>query len=584
MLLSLIYGSTGFGQAFQTTIANPNFDYNHYSIETLPSAGGGYICAGTLFGAGNNDIHVFKVNTMGNMVWERIIDLSPDDRALDVVIDPYGAIVITGYTSPQIVPNDAELYIAKLGPSGNVLADSKLAGFQASVGTNVIYSSLTNTYVVGGFYGEPLTGYPLIGNEALVAEFDISTLGLNGHVEIMGGIDQHSAINDIVETSNGYFVTGSVGLPGSEEQGVLAVTLNTSLAITGDVSFESTNHQHVGVSLVYYAADDIIYLMSNNSIIHNPQVTAIVDVANAPVIADHYALVLDPSLGTKNAAGFELKLAPWNANRLVACGYFKEYPDMFGVNHTTPWITEFDRVTGAMVNCFVWPTSAQNFHATGGGVLSTFEGEHPYIYNQEILTERLDGQGFVFVGPRRVGARFGIDLVTTHWGGGMPCYNNYMYSTDVIYSAPLTVFDNYYTITNPSPGAVTGPGFSIHTVECPAMAVSPTSPPTDETENGENDALYGTTAGLLNDAANSDLLEVSPNPFNDNVWISLKGDNLSGEITIRNAIGQIVYQSNEISGEGFSTTVDASSFDKGIYVISYSNSNGVLKTKKIVKI
>ncbi|MFT5819208.1 MAG: hypothetical protein ACI8ZM_000431 [Crocinitomix sp.] len=578
--LSLITATTSFGQAFQKTITNPNFDFNHYSIETLPSAGGGYVCAGTLFGSGNNNMHIFRTDLSGNMLWEKVIDQSNDDRCLDLAIDPSGAIIITGYTTPGLA-NEPELYIAKLSPAGNISGDNSLSGYPASAGTNVVYSGSTNSYIVGGFYSNTLNGYPLTGNKALLVEFSAS-LGLNNYIEIGGGINQHSSINDIAVTPAGYFITGSIGISGfGEEQGVLAMMLDNSFGLIGDVSFESTNTQHAGVSVVFNQVDDAVYLMSNNSNGHNPQITLIKDVTSAPILAGEYLLNLDPSWGDYNAAGFQLRQAPWNANNLVACGYFKEFPDPNGNSSTTPWITEFDKGTGANVNCATWPNSAQSFHAHGGGILSTFEDEHPYIYNQEILTPRADGQGFVFVGPTRIGARFGIDLVTMHQGWGMPCYNNYNYSVLTAPSVTVPTFVSNLPITDAPVGAVAQNMNSTWLIHCIAMASS-ASPVVDE--GSENDSSpYGTAAGIITDSEIPSF-EIAPNPFSNAFIVSLNGENIDGRISVLNSIGQVVFQSGPINGAFVRTEINSAQFEKGIYIITYSNAYGLQKTEKIVKI
>jgi len=318
-------------QNFQRTFFDPSdSDMNHYNVAINPSTGN-YVIAGTLFGtSGNNDIEVFSTDKGGHLLWTKKIDITNDDRALDVTFDAYGDIIVTGYIE-TIATNETEMYIVKLDPSGNFINDFTAEGFHAAAATNVIHSSATDTYIIGSFASEPLS-FPLIGANARILELD---LGLNvvNNVELSSIFDQHTSINDIVEVPTGYFVTGSIAIDGSfpsNGQGVLAIFLDHSLNVIHDLSFESTNFEHVGVSAVYDANTDEIFLMSNNSVIHNPQISYIRDVSGVPFIWRSYYLQLDPTFGSTNPAGFQIEKSVDNPVALVAVGYYRTNTDPNG--------------------------------------------------------------------------------------------------------------------------------------------------------------------------------------------------------------------------------------------------------------
>lgn len=588
-LLTLILGVLGFGitgisQNFQSTIFRSGLDYNHYSIETTP--GGDYVCAGTLFdAAGRTDIHVIRLDVNGNIIWERTINQSDDDRALDVLVDPAGDIVVTGYISPTAV-NYPELYVVKLDGGGNYIADRTIQQFHASAGTNVIYSNSQNTYIVGGFYSEPLS-VPLIGNEAMIVEFDMGLNYLN-HMQYSSADQEHSAINDIVEIPGGYFITGSVGNASGYpigEQGVLAMRLDFSFGITANLTFEATNLDHNGVSLWYDSSLDEILLMSNNSVIHNPQITYIRDVSGAPFIATEYYLELDPTYGMHNAAGFELQQCDWDPSTYVACGYFRTQDDGSGSNvHAIPWIVQFDKNTGAQVAGLIWPAPSPNFHAHGGGIFSTFSGEHPYIFNQEIMTLRADRRGYVFIGPRDVGGNFGIDVVTTLQMEPLPCYERIGYDNISISSVLIPAGDNFTAVTDPTPGAPVDPFNSDFRVFCEELYAA-CAPPVEQggviiMDSEIEEHGTASTGGL---SVNPEDFKVSPNPFTTEFNIELTGENLSGQLVLLNAVGQVVYKSDQLGGNYFRTTVNMEPFEQGIYILKLSNGNKEL-TKRVVKL
>ena len=81
----------------------------------------------------------------------------------------------------------------------------------------------------------------------------------------------------------------------------------------------------MGVSAVYDGNNKVIYLMSNNSAAHNPQISIIKYISSLSswLHTTDYFLMLDPSTGQHNASGFHLEFSPWDDNNLVAMGIFQ---------------------------------------------------------------------------------------------------------------------------------------------------------------------------------------------------------------------------------------------------------------------
>ena len=573
---------SSFGQAFQSTFATEKIDFNHYSIESMGKGGKAYFCAGTLFDAasGNNDIHVFALDLNGNMIWERIIDHSKDDRALDICFDGKKNLVVTGYILSKKT-GTKDLYVAQFDIGGTFITDHALTSFQSGVsaGTNVIYSQSKDEYIVGGFYADAMDSYPLGGNKAITVRFD-NSLNYLDHIQISQELDGHSSINDIVEIKGkGYYLTGSIGLkygaPNYATQGVLSMFVDFNLGLQTDLSFESTNSEHVGVSAIYSNFEDRVYLMSNNSIIHNPQISIIEDVMGSPVPTSNYYLELDPNYGSSNAAGFELKQSLSDPRLLVACGYFRTFTDGITSNNAIPWITEFEKESGGMVHYQHWPASSPNFHAHGGGVFSTFSGEHPYIFNQEILTERCDVDGYAFIGAREVGSNFGIDIVTTNLGWEMPCFKRDKYKELKIKSVKIVDTKiTYDPIKYYNPKLDPKETKTKRFIYCDEIVDSPMilDQRVDEFSNADK----------MNEDRLTDIKTI-PNPFNESINVVLNQKNEGGYFTIRNTLGQIVYQSQDFDHEIYQINIDGSEFKTGIYILNFTNNNGEQFTQKIVK-
>jgi len=572
-------GAMTFGQAFERIVHTPGIDHNHYSIESMPD--GGYAAAGTQFdpSTGNNDIHVFVMDQNGNMVWERVIDISHDDRALDMAIGINCDIVVTGYVKDAPLE---ELYVVSFDGGGTFLGDYKLpfTGGYATAGTNIIFNQTTNTYVVGGLETTALTT-PVISNQAIVLELNSGTLTPTGNsTKFVGNTDSHTSINDIVVIPDGYFLTGSVN-PNGPTQGVMAAVIDNGFNVINDISFHSTNTRHIGVSAVYDEAVDNIYLLSNNADKKNPQMTVINSPMGAISIVNQYLLEIDPTYGTHNAAGFHLKANPWDSHNLVAMGYYQnDWPGSGAPNNeTTLWIADFEKNTGAYTQGLVWPAPATNFALHGGGVFSTFTGTQPYIFNQEIFAYRSDFNGFVFITPNDMTGNYSVEVAATNMTMPGTCFEEIYFDNPSM--GTTSTPNNPNTLATPSvnpyyPDHVYGSEEDYYCTPDPCFVVNSSTVGCDQA--GE---LFK-EASLNIDGVTAELFEVSPNPFNDNVNINLTGVNLNGELLLTNSVGQIVYRSNTISGSQFNTVISTESYESGIYILSYTSGDKLL-VKKLIK-
>ncbi|MFT5821128.1 MAG: hypothetical protein ACI8ZM_002377 [Crocinitomix sp.] len=576
-----VFNGLTFGQDFEKIISKAGYDFNHYSIETTIE--GDYVCAGTLFDPGGmTDIHIFKLQTNGTMIWEKIIDESDDDRALDLVIGDNGDIVVTGYVSTTAL-HASELYIVKLTSAGGFIADHKLDyDGRATAGTNVIKSFHNDHYIVGGWKAAANT-YPLISNKALIIEFD-HLLQPNGTVRTFkAGLNKHNSINDIVAIPTGYFITGSAGFKsgGIEFQGVLAIFVDHNFNVNTDLSFESTNHEHIGVSAVFTADNDALYLMSNNSVLHNPQITVFSNVSSGPAVSHEYYLALDTTYGNYNAAGFHLVESPWSPDALVAMGYYRTKVDLAAnTNSAIPWIAEFESSNGNQLLGKVWPAPSPNFYTHGGGVFSTFQGEAPYIFNQEMFTERADGIGFVLISPITVLTNYGIDLVTIT-ASTTACFEANDFEVDTLTSRSITTDDHGFGINASAPGYSLTAFTSDSTLFCPA--IDHPNNPEDGNNNPDNGAPQSNKPGFGIHDLTINTLEVYPNPLVNQLTVSISGENLNGQLILTNTMGQVIYQQTIQSQGEFRTEINLENNPKGIYFLRFEDNHNQL-VQKLIKL
>ncbi len=557
-----------------TFLYSLGLDFNHYSIEQSPQDDS-YVIAGTLFHpSGDTEIHLLKIDFNGFVVWEVTANPGFDDRALDVVVEPGSAeIVVVGYTDR--ISSNPNIYMGRWDAGGGFINDYVININNAGpsfpcAATNIIYSQSTGQYIVGGFWAENFN-YPLVAhNYSILFNVDPNLTAVNWVSHFTSSLaETNSSINDILETSTGIvFATGSMGMAGgTESQGVLAMTVDPgSGAMLQNLSFESTNWEHVGVSAVYDDTTDEVWLMSNNSLVHNPQINLIRDVSGSPFVEPSvsYYLEIDNTYGSYNAAGFSL-LPHYDHphDALVATGYFRTKGP--SGNDATMWYVEFERYGGGPLSSGLeWMAPSANFHTHGGGLFSTFSGEHPYIFNQEIMVSNLQPSSstsrYVVLTPSDHSGNYGIDIVP------MPGYSDCLdrFNWDPIpHPFNLVNVMDYSSPPNFTTSLGVSSGFNSYQKEW--CKVKPR-------EDDENNSQLGISE-MMN-------ITISPNPARERISIIMTGGDSSGQLTIRDVAGKLIYQSNVTSNTEYQ--LDLTNYQPGLYFVQYQN-GGTNNFGKFVK-
>ncbi len=571
-LVLLVVAANAYGQHFRTYFFD-HLDFNHYSIEFNEDEGT-FLAAGTVFDNSSNqtDMHILKMDINGNLIWQQRLNISPDDRLLDLTIGRPGEFAVTGYTEAS---GNREIFVAVLDiGSGATIALATYNVSGSNFGTNIIYSQATDMYYLGGFAdADPSAGFPLSSSTGLLMELDPS-LGVNWIRSIYGNSLDHSSVNDIVEVDGGLFVTGSISFTGSfgtQQQGVLAAFFDYSGNLLNDLSFESTNSEHDGVSAVYESGPNgnWLWLMSNNSVVHNPQIT-LIEVGSSPAsasITDQYYLELDPSYGQTNAAGF--RLLDMGGDELIAAGLFRTYPA--GDQNSQLWIARFSKFNapGNTANYIVYDRPSPGFYNHGGGLLSTFSGEHPYIFEQELICPFVSDDGIAslaFMAPNYRYGLFCLDFGQTDMGFAVAeasgCFTSNQADIPSISESQITA-------------VVDIPGVSPNGVQWEMehelyVEVSPCD-------------IDGPDAfkRLRVDEVPSGQFEVAPNPTSGNLHMMYSEEYAGNQFVLTNNLGQQVCQGS-LPGKGNNYRLDLSDLPAGIYYLRLESRDGT-KVKQIVR-
>lgn len=563
-LMSILFGGATFAQNYQKSLEPIYADMNHYSIECAPS-GNFYAYAGTSFYGDNNDMHIFITNLHGDIIWERLIDYGTDDRALDVVVDAHDDIIITGTTNPLGTP---QLYVAKFTSAGTMITDYTLGTVGASAGTNII-AIQSGEYIVGGFLDDDATALsnPITTmNKAILLCLPANLLMPSWEIDFAGA-DQHTSINDIVEIDplGLIFITGSSGIAGTNDQGVLAATINSATGLMVDnYSFKhnTPNVNLIGVSAEYDVHTDEILLLSNNSAL-GPQVNKIFGVSAMPgTVGPGVPLNLDPA-SVQDPAGFQLLTNPLDPTILMVSGYCGN--SLLSPGSANFWAVEMDKSTLApTTDVFHWDPSSVGFSAHGGGVFSTFTGSQPYIYNQEIMTIRADGLGYAVIAPIDAYGNYTLDLFAFEAflsGVITSCHQNFRNTpiASTILPIPLTGLPSSHP-WNPE-------GQTCHDTRRDQYWVC--------------DIEYSRSPLFTENIENDSKEEISLIKTENRLTVMLKTHEIK-TIKVRNISGQLIAE-HQVNASVYSQDIAIDSYAPGMYIVTVITNDDLMFNSKFLK-
>ena len=188
---------------------------------------GGYVVAGLAFvGAGGSDAWVFKVDIIGNIVWQRTYGGQYDDGARSIQQTSDGGYVVAGFTSSNVSRGLAyvkgQAWVFKLDSTGNMVWQKTYGNFASSV-----HQTSDGGYiVVGSTVVEGFSDRPLV--------FKLDSFGAVVWAKTYDG-----GGSSIQQTSDGgYVVTGTVSTVSASGYGNSALVLK--LDSSGNIVWQKT--------------------------------------------------------------------------------------------------------------------------------------------------------------------------------------------------------------------------------------------------------------------------------------------------------------------------------------------------------
>lgn len=194
-------------------------DYdNSYDVEQTTDEG--YIVCGitSSFGAGQGDIWLLKLNTLGDTIWSKIYGGSGYDSGKDVLEVDGGGYVIIGY-SYSFGTGYSDIWLLRINEEGDTLWTKTFGGSDFDYANSIIQTS-DGSYLIGGTSKYP--GLP---------DSDIWLIKTNSNGDSLWtkryGDDSNENCSKIIQTNDdGYIIAGNTEGFGSAQCDVWIIKTN----------------------------------------------------------------------------------------------------------------------------------------------------------------------------------------------------------------------------------------------------------------------------------------------------------------------------------------------------------------------
>ncbi len=164
-----------------------------YCVQETPD--GGYIVAGeTRFGNGWDDVWVIKLDSNGNVEWQKTYGGKERDGAYYIERTSDGGYIVGGYTYSFGV-NEGDIWVLKLDSSGNVKWQ-KVYGGPGWDGAHSVHETPDGGYIVAGEV------------DGSIAVIKLDSLGNIEWQKIYGGSDNNRAYSIELTPDGGYIFAG----------------------------------------------------------------------------------------------------------------------------------------------------------------------------------------------------------------------------------------------------------------------------------------------------------------------------------------------------------------------------------------
>lgn len=400
LLFAIIFSSNLYSQ-YQNNIEVSNQNFHDLNIALINDGTNEHIVASNLFDSTmqNYDLTLKRIDQLGAVLWIKQYDGTSLQNAR--VFDIVSYVDLIFMTGSIDVGGTNTVFLAKIdAASGNVLGsmyyDIVSSNFNSTglkiitTETDVDGDSVPDPgLVVSGFFSDCYAIDPNCNNYGFLFRTD-NNMNLYWTIEldtsIANKVHDFDIINGITETSDGYFLTGSVTAPtvsNSNQQNVLAYKVDFLGNFVWDNNYEFGNANDVSVDAFYDAGTDEIYMLCNYSVSHYFGITALNNATGVINPAKTwYATGID-----YDRYGFSVFESVANSNNLIVSGY----------DRSENWVDPNSNSITADSNLFVHEFSKADGTPTGltyqylvehiepiGDEYNFWNGQMPLIYYPDI--------------------------------------------------------------------------------------------------------------------------------------------------------------------------------------------------------
>jgi hypothetical protein len=197
-------------------------EYSEEGYAGVRTFDGGYVVLGSTysFGAGDHDLYVLRLDSLGDTLWSRTYGGPATERGYDIRQTADGGFVVVGSTH-SYGAGDADVYLLRLDFVGGVVWSQTFGGSGKDVGRSVQITS-DGGYIIGGgtaSFGSGFDDFYLIKTNP-----DGDMLWARAY----GGVGGESAFSARQTPDGGYVLCGATGSFGQGYSSLYAVKTNAS--------------------------------------------------------------------------------------------------------------------------------------------------------------------------------------------------------------------------------------------------------------------------------------------------------------------------------------------------------------------
>lgn len=205
-----------------------SYEYGYSVSETTDN---GFIIAGATgsYGAGHSDMYLIRTDAAGEPLWEKTFGGAGFEAGYSVIETTDGGFIVAGAIS-SYGAGQTDIYLVKTNASGEVLWEKTIGGTGSETGYSVIETT-DGDFVIAG----TTSSYGYGGTDVYLVKIDKS-----GEVlweETFGGIDFDYGNSVIEENDGGLVVVGSSASFGAESYNIYLIKTTSSGDLIWEVTF-----------------------------------------------------------------------------------------------------------------------------------------------------------------------------------------------------------------------------------------------------------------------------------------------------------------------------------------------------------